>query len=144
MKRLVLIVAVLVTMTWSAIGYCASDCLKYEPSESVVSGVIKSEVFPGPPEYEGIQKGDKPETYWILHLDAPICVDQTDPKNDIDVPESNVLSLQLVITDYDKYRSLLGKHVKVKGRLMHQITIHHRTIVLIIVEEISERPNQAL
>jgi len=49
--------------------------------------------------------------------------------------------MQLMITDYKKYRPLLGKNVTVKGQLMHSHTGHHHTKVLIQVEGMTAMPN---
>jgi hypothetical protein len=72
-----------------------------------------------------------------LYLPKPICVDR-DPNNDINQAEKNIKSLQLIIHDYDKYRNLLGQGVIVKGELMHSITGHHHTNVLIKIKEIQK------
>ncbi len=113
-------------------------CLKYEPQVVELKGKVKSVVFPGPPNYESIEEGDKPETYWVLYLSKGICV-QGDAKSELNSEtEKGVKSLQLVMTGYDKYRPLLGKNVAVKGRLMHSFTGHHHTAVLIQVESISQ------
>jgi hypothetical protein len=112
-------------------------CLKYEPTTIELTGTIKPVTFPGPPNYRSVKEGDKPERYWILYLPKPICVDG-DPNNNINEAEKNIKSLQLIINDYDKYRSLLGQKVTVKGELTHAITGHHHTNVLINVKEIKK------
>jgi hypothetical protein len=45
--------------------------------------------------------------------------------------ERDVKKVQLIITDYEKYRPLFGKNVLVKGELMHSLTGHHHTRVLL-------------
>ena len=30
-------------------------------------GKVREEVFPGPPNYESINDGDRPQFYWILY-----------------------------------------------------------------------------
>jgi hypothetical protein len=44
------------------------ECLAYEPAVVQLIGTISKKTFPGPPNYESIKKGDKPETYWVLDL----------------------------------------------------------------------------
>jgi hypothetical protein len=114
-----------------------AECLKYEPMTIELKGIIRAVTFPGPPNYRSIKEGDKPERYWILYLQKPICVDR-DSNNDTNQSEEDIKSLQLIIQDYDKYRNLLGQHVIVKGELMHAITGHHHTNVLIKVREIKK------
>jgi hypothetical protein len=36
-------------------------------------GALSRQVFPGPPNYEDVRKGDTPERAFIIKLDAPIC-----------------------------------------------------------------------
>ncbi|GAN88378.1 hypothetical protein Gain_0191_011 [Komagataeibacter intermedius TF2] len=46
-------------------------------------------MFPGPPDYEDMQKGDMPEPEYILRLHDPICIfgnayaDQNSPFQDV-------------------------------------------------------------
>lgn len=54
-------------------------CLAYGPSLVTLKGVLTRRTFPGPPNYESIRKGDRPETYWLIELAQPICVN-ADPK----------------------------------------------------------------
>jgi len=44
------------------------ECLNYEPSVVKVRGKLVIRTLPGPPEYESMEKGDKPETYCFLLL----------------------------------------------------------------------------
>src|SRR3954466_11302095 len=72
----------------------AQDCLSYDADRVELTGTLSKKTFPGPPNYESIKKGDKPETYWVLHLAKPIC---TAASGDQDA-ESNVTDLQLILT----------------------------------------------
>ena len=45
-------------------------CLYVERDIAKITGVFYEKTLPGPPNYESIEKGDKPETKWILKLDA--------------------------------------------------------------------------
>ena len=76
------------------------------------------------------------ETYWILHVNKPICVESDgsgsdDPENQA---ESNVSRLQMNLNEkqYDQYKDLLGKQVSVTGKLAHAFTGHHHTDVRIV------------
>ena len=51
-------------------------CLSYEPSVVQLSGTVIRETFPGPPNYESIERGDKPEVLWWLVLSQPICMEE--------------------------------------------------------------------
>jgi hypothetical protein len=96
-----------------------------------LKGVIEKETFPGPPNYESVEKGDKPETYWILNLDVPICTLGADQRGS---SENNVRKLQLLFAQVDMYkvyRSQLGKPVTVTGSLEHAFSGHHHTDVML-------------
>jgi hypothetical protein len=126
----------------AAIPVFASDaCLKYEPESVELEGKVKKEVFPGPPNYESIQQGDRPEAYWVLYPPKPVCV-RGDPTSDLNSEtEDNVTSIQLIIWDYKKFKHLLGKNVVAKGKLMHAISGHHHTSVLLQLESMkAENP----
>lgn len=112
--------------------------MSYDTDSVRLTGTISKKTFPGPPNYESIRKGDKPETYWVLHLSSPVC---TKASGDNDA-ESNVTDLQLILTrkQYALYKKFVGrkKRVTVKGKLSHAITGHHHTPVLMEVVNISE------
>lgn len=112
-------------------------CLSYEPAAVKLAGVVGRVTFPGPPNYTSVRRGDRPEVVWVITLARPVCV-EGDEVND---PEAGVARVQLVFTEgaaaYRKYRGLVGRRVEVTGKLFHGHTGHHRTDVLIVVEEIN-------
>jgi hypothetical protein len=112
------------------------ESLKYNSGEVALTGTIVKETFAGPPNYESIANGDEPEDYWILKLDK--AVDVAAGADEMSQAESNVQRLQLVLGegDYEKYRSLLDHPAMVKGTLFHQISVHHKTAVLIEVNDV--------
>src|SRR5437763_8082055 len=94
----------------------AQNCLAYDTDDVRLTGTISQKTFPGPHNYESNRKGDKPETYWILHLAKPIC---TTVSGDNDA-ESNVTDLQLIlpITDSAQFKkdyARFKQHVRQKG-----------------------------
>lgn len=127
----------------SAVFASEPQCFKYEPTVVNLSGTIKKIVFPGPPNYEDIKKGDTPEPYWVLFIKKPICVVAA-PDDEFNETESNVVSLQLIIDNYAPYKGFVGKNVVVTGKLTHAISGHHHTKVLIEVQNIKALPNKAL
>jgi len=118
----------------------SGPCLKYEPEIVVLTGTIKRHKFPGPPNFESVRNGDSLETYWLLQLPKPVCVETPTPNEPVNKAEANISVLQILISDYGKYRRLLGKRVKVTGTLFHQITGHHHTKVLINASNIEPAP----
>src|SRR5262245_54399986 len=118
----------------------AQSCLAYGPQVSL-NGTLRSQVFPGPPNYQSIKQGDSKETAIILRLRRTTCTTGNDPSG-VDVPEKNICEMQLVITesaDWQTGRRLKGKRVLVTGTLFHAITGHHRTKVLIQLSSIRAR-----
>ena len=115
----------------------AQKCLEYGPTVTL-TGKVASKVFPGPPNYMSIRKGDRKETAILLTLAVPICTNGNDPAS-IDVPESGLRDIQLAIAkdqDWASIRRLIGKRATVLGTLFHSHTGHHRTRVLLDVSQI--------
>jgi hypothetical protein len=137
MTMRVLVFSLLLLIVFSTQA-AAEDCLSYDTDSVQLMGTISRKTFPGPPNYESIRKGDKPETYWVLHLSSPIC---TKASGDDDA-ETGVADLQLVLTQkqYALYRKFMGRRarVSVRGKLSHAITGHHHTPVLMQVVNITE------
>lgn len=117
----------------------AQTCFSYEPSAVVLQGTIRRHTFAGPPNYESIAKGDKPEDVWLLHLTAPLCVSA----NATWQKERDVSRVQLVFADgpkeYERYRRLLDQKAIVTGTLFHAQTGHHHTRVLVTVRSIKRK-----
>jgi hypothetical protein len=131
-----------VTEQQEHLGNEQNACLSYGTSTILpFSGTIAPQTFPGPPNYEGVEKGDASETVWILTLDTPICTLQAEQ----DQPaENNVGTMQLLITGtemYNRYQPQLGRSVIVTGSLEHAITGHNHTSVMLAVLTIS--PNRS-
>lgn len=86
------------------------------------TGKLHRQKFAGPPNYESIQHGDQPETYWVLNLDEPLC--------------DFITQLQIILLpqDYKNYKRFLRKPVILKGKLHQAETGHHHTPFLIELE----------
>lgn len=103
-------------------------CLK-EGDKIVLTGVMKEELFYGPPNLGEDRKHDEKLLYWILHLSSPLkCV--IDANTEQEGWDSNV---QLIISgdDYKTKRNLLNHHVTVDGNVMLAVTGYHMTSVLL-------------
>lgn len=103
-------------------------CLK-EGDKVVLSGVMKEELFYGPPNWGEDREHDEKLLYWILHLNSSLkCV--------IDANTEQVGwggNVQLIISgdDYKTKRNLLNHHVSVNGNVMLAVTGYHMTSVLL-------------
>ena len=128
-----------------AVGSCraqphkTSTCLFYESASVNLTGTLIRSTFPGPPNYESIQNGDAKETYWLLKLAAPVCVDEDKSQPNLDPPQKNVQVIQLVFPDpkiYQKDKTLVGRKITASGTLFGAISGHHHTPVLLTVSDI--------
>jgi uncharacterized protein DUF4431 len=113
-----------------------SPCLAYAPTVVKLTGKLVQETFPGPPNYESVRNGDRPETEWILELDNTHCVDEDKADPDLNPAQKAVRRIQLVFNDrkaYVKYKDLVSKKIMLTGTLFGGHTAHHHTNVLLTV-----------
>jgi hypothetical protein len=102
---------------------------QYEPNVSTLTGVLKREMFWGPPNYGGDTLIDTKEYYAILHLDEPIEL-IGDTTNHFNSARSDVKKIQVL--GGGSFGPLMGKRVTIKGKLMGAQFGHHHTDVLVI------------
>lgn len=135
--RTQLLKATLLLLVGFGMSARGQQCLEYGPTVSL-TGTLRSKVFPGPPNYESIEGGDRKEVAIILKLAARTCTTGNDPQG-IDVPETGLRDMQLVVTKgshWKTVRRLMAKRAIVTGTLFHAHTGHHRTKVLVDVTNI--------
>ncbi len=111
-------------------------CLSYEPSVVQLSGTIIRKTFPGPPNYESIERGDKAEVLWLLVLSQPICMEEDIKEPSLSPAQKDIRKIQLVFRDaaaYETHKKLVGKIVVAKGTLFGAHTGHHHTPLLLTV-----------
>jgi hypothetical protein len=118
----------------------SAACLPYEPTSVVLQGTLKRLTFPGPPNYESIRSGDKPETGYYLALPSAVCTDSSPDDPNLEA-KSRVRLVQLVLTEqgYSGLRPFLGKSVRVRGRLFSAFTGHHHAPLLLDFERLESR-----
>lgn len=126
-----------ITLSCAAINSTPSPTIvPYEPSIVQLTGILRENVCPGPPEYASIEMGDAPEHIFVLTLDSPIHVREfTTKKNSWNEPEDNVSEIQVAASPRDA-QHLVNKRVAISGSLFHAITAHHRTEVVMLNESI--------
>jgi uncharacterized protein DUF4431 len=139
MRVLCCIVALSSTLSGAPQENQRTACLRYEPTVVTLRGTLVRKTFPGPPGYESIAQGDRPETYWILHLSQPLCVEQDKEEPRLNPEQKNIRAVQLVVDPnlYEKQKGLIGKAVIVTGTLFGSHTGHHHTAVLLNVRAIA-------
>jgi len=113
----------------------AQQCLKYEPAVVSLSGKLVQRTFPGPPNFESVENGDRAETGYYLQLDPEICTRAA--KDDDTGDHDGVKAIQLVLSgpQYDALRPKLGARVTLSGSLFEAHSGHHHTPVLLMVRE---------
>jgi hypothetical protein len=120
------------------------ECLNYEPQKVQLVGQLYEKSFPGPPNYEDINKGDEEEICWLIKTTKEFCVNEGDPDYGSEVHHQS--EVQLVMTSafdfYETKKSLLGQKVAVQGTLFPKMTGHHKTEVLITVESLERIINE--
>ena len=130
MIQKLLVTAILVLLLQTSAN---ANCLSYN-APVTLTGTIAIQTFPGPPNYENIKNGDKPDSCWIMHLREPICViaAQDDELNET---EKNVSEIELVFMSKEPQPK--PGSIKIQGTLFHAITGHHHTKVLMEVKTIN-------
>ncbi len=115
-------------------------CLSYEPAIVQITGTLVRTTYPGPPNYENIRKGDRVETYWLINLNSPACVNENKAEPDLDPELKSVTSIQLVLNAnaYHRFKSLMGKRVAVSGTLSGGNTGHNHTRVLLTIRDMKK------
>ncbi|WP_414617294.1 DUF4431 domain-containing protein [Yersinia intermedia] len=110
----------------------SSSCLT-EGQSVTLTGTLLRTTYPGPPNYESIETGDAPETYWVLQPDLPVSCATDAPAND------DYSLLQLVVKGdmYQTYQSLIAHRVEVSGHLMYSATGNHHTSLMITTDRLS-------
>ena len=125
-------------------AYSTAKQVNYEPAVVELTGRLKLETFPGPPNYESIKSGDDIETHYYLALDEKIDVIKRVNEKAISINDetvSNVHILQLVVvndSDWPKLKKLgVGAKAKITGTLFKRHTGHHHSRVLFEVQKIN-------
>jgi len=116
----------------------AQACLPYEPDTVRIAGVLEQLTFPGPPHYQSITNGDRPQTGFYLRLATSIC---TIASPDYEA-KTGVKLLQLVLDSlgFATLRPQLGRSVTLAGTLSAaHAASHHAPILLTAVEPDSAR-----
>ena len=121
------------------VAMAKNQVVNYEPNEVELKGVIKNLQFPGPPNYERIEKGDADETGPYLVLENPIdVIPISKSQNDDDTSEKNVKLIQLVVENKQDWKKVKeGNQVEISGTLFHSHTGHHHTRVLLTLKKIT-------
>jgi hypothetical protein len=121
----------LVPVTPDAVRADRAECLGYD-STVVLSGLLRRETHPGPPNFESVADGDRPQTGFYLHLATPACTNEDLSVTDGE-REDSVVRVQLILDSagYAHYRPLVGRRVRLSGVLFSSFTGHHHAPLLL-------------
>ena len=110
----------------------------YEPSVSVITGIIKVKTFFGPPGYGESPETDAKEKVFILELTNLINLVEDKDDNTFNLAQSNISEVQLTSTSDITFTDYIGKNVRLTGGFFAAHTGHHFTDVLMDVAQIKE------
>lgn len=112
-------------------------CLRYEPVKVELTGNLKLETRPGPPNY-GESPTDQRLTVPVLDLATPVstCADSTSATNSDGY--SGLRQIQIILPLGDSaYRSLTNRSVTAVGTLSEAQSGHHVTKVVLNAERVT-------
>ena len=137
---------VFIGTTWMA---CAANaaCIDVKQTDHLsFQGTLSHQIFPGPPNFEDVRKGDAREAAYILTLDAPACAVGDEFLN----ASESFDRIQLLPDEAGPaptlsrtLRRLIGKRVSVQGASAFGAhTGHHHAPLLVSVKNITAAPER--
>src|SRR5882762_2778545 len=120
----------------------ADSCYHYRPASVSLTGRLIQRTLPGPPNYQSIKRGDRPQVVDLLILDAPICTvpDYKDSPNTDAFQGQDTIQVRRAESTWREVRRLSGKRVVVKGTLAEWALGPDRTPVVIDPTEVHSVP----
>lgn len=144
LERLAVVCALAVPLAGPARG----ACVDVNAPELAFAGTLDFRIFPGPPNFTDVRKGDKPEPGYILKLDQPICTtgdsslatDRTFDRIQL-LPDDSLAGKQLSAA----LRHLIGQRVSVAGKSAFAAsTAHHHAPLLLPITSVSVSSDMAV
>jgi hypothetical protein len=111
----------------------ADSCYHYRPASVSLTGRLIQRTLPGPPNYQSIARGDRPQVVDLLILDAPICTipDYKDSPNTDAFQGQDTIQVRRAESTWREVRRLSGRRVVVTGTLAEWALGPDRTPVVI-------------
>ena len=133
-----LVIALLATGAPAARG---DSCYHYAPAPVELTGRLIQRTLPGPPNYQSIARGDRPELVDLLILDAPICTiaDYKGVSTDA-FQGQDTIQVRRAEATWRDVRRLTGQRVTVTGGLAEWALGKDHTPVLIDPTEVRPAP----
>jgi hypothetical protein len=120
----------------------ADSCHHYRPASVSLTGRLIQRTLPGPPNYQSIARGDRPQVVDLLILDAPICTiaDYKDSPNTDAFQGQDTVHVRRTESTWRDVRRLTGHRVVVTGTLAEWALGSDRTPVVIDPTEVRPGP----
>src|SRR5712691_8483854 len=111
----------------------ADSCYHYRPAPVSLTGRLIQRTLPGPPNYQSIKRGDRPQVVDLLILEAPICTiaDYKDSPNTDAFQGQDTVQVRRAEATWREVRRLSGGRVVVTGALAVWSAGPERTAVVI-------------
>lgn len=123
------IATLFLSLIWAS-GSVAHECPAFSDREWEFVGHLVTQTYPGPPNYESISGGDEPVTRWYLQLPSAICFTNYD--------HQYLFQISLKPEDFERYRQLLGREIRVQGTLEEGVAGYHRTALILKVSNVAQ------
>ncbi len=120
----------------------ADSCYHYRPAPVSLTGRLIQRTLPGPPNYQSIARGDRPQVVDLLILDTPICTlaDYKDSPNTDAFQGQDTIQVRRAESTWREVRRLSGRRVVVTGTLAEWALGPDRTPVVIDPSEVRPVP----
>ena len=120
----------------------ADSCYHYRPAPTSLTGRLIQRTLPGPPNYQSIARGDRPQVVDLLILETPICTipDYKDSPNTDAFQGQDTIQVRRAESAWRDVRRLTGRRVVVTGTLAEWALGPDRTPVVIDPTEVRPAP----
>src|SRR5881628_2674570 len=97
----------------------ADSCYHYRPASVSLTGRLIQRRLPGPPNYESIARGDRPQVVDLLILDTPICTiaDYKESPNSDSFQAQDTIQVRRAEATWRDVRRFTWQRVSVTGTL---------------------------
>lgn len=115
----------------------AKECLDLRgTATAAVSGVLTTQLFAGPPNYESIAKGDAEEQGFLLELPGRMCADD----GEFISPDESFDRVHVTAGDgvvLGVLKAAVGRTVTVRGEAFGAHTGHHRAPLVLVASQVT-------
>jgi hypothetical protein len=121
-----------------------STCLQFEPTEEAITGILIQKTLPGPPNYEDLANGDRPDTSLFIRLATPICVAATPTSelNSQNIAGIGLVQLVVPAATFSRRNPIHAPHrPSARRRASHRIADERGAVAYVLGA--AQKPDQA-